>query len=91
MIQAESDTQKREEYLQRLMALPNQVCLGDELIGNVFHTPSDAQTELWWLLMAMWCYVLMQKWGEILAQAHQSVDFLKDQDVIRTVLNILQV
>ncbi|KAJ0013225.1 hypothetical protein Pint_21791 [Pistacia integerrima] len=54
MIQAESDTQKREEYLQRLMALPNQ------------------------------------KWGEILAQAHQSVDFLKDQDVIRTVLNILQ-
>ncbi|XP_044468960.1 protein EXPORTIN 1A [Mangifera indica] len=54
MIQAEPDTQKREEYLQRLMALPNQ------------------------------------KWAEILAQAHQSVDFLKDQDVIRTVLNILQ-
>ncbi|TXG48700.1 hypothetical protein EZV62_024575 [Acer yangbiense] len=48
MIQAESDTQKREEYLQRLMALPNQ------------------------------------KWGEILGQARQSVDFLKDQDVIRT-------
>ncbi|XP_044498366.1 protein EXPORTIN 1A-like isoform X1 [Mangifera indica] len=54
MVQAESDTQKREEYLQRLMALPNQ------------------------------------KWAEILAQAHQSVDFLKDQDVVRTVLNILQ-
>ncbi|KAK2658465.1 hypothetical protein Ddye_004999 [Dipteronia dyeriana] len=54
MIQAESDTQKREEYLQRLMALPNQ------------------------------------KWGEILGQARQSVDFLKDQDVIRTVLNIMQ-
>jgi hypothetical protein len=27
MIQAESDPQKRDEYLQRLMDLPNQVCL----------------------------------------------------------------
>ncbi|XP_012476836.1 protein EXPORTIN 1A [Gossypium raimondii] len=54
MIQAESDPLKRDEYLQRLMALPNQ------------------------------------KWGEIIGQARQSVDVLKDQDVIRTVLNILQ-
>ncbi|XVE90472.1 hypothetical protein DITRI_Ditri20bG0080600 [Diplodiscus trichospermus] len=54
MIQAESDTHKRDEYLQRLMELPNQ------------------------------------KWGEIIGQARLSVDFLKDQDVIRTVLNILQ-
>ncbi|XP_004511432.1 protein EXPORTIN 1A-like [Cicer arietinum] len=54
MIQAESDTQKRDEYLQRLMVLPNQ------------------------------------KWLEIIGQARQNVDFLKDQDVIRTVLNILQ-
>ncbi|XP_010549821.1 PREDICTED: protein EXPORTIN 1A [Tarenaya hassleriana] len=54
MIQAESDPQKRDEYLQRLMALPNQ------------------------------------KWAEIIGQARQSVDFLKDQDVIRTVLNIFQ-
>ncbi|CAN1269136.1 Protein EXPORTIN 1A [Linum perenne] len=54
MIQAEPDPQKRDEYLQRLMTLPNQ------------------------------------KWAEIIAQARQSVDFLKDQDVIRTVLNILQ-
>ncbi|XP_027362296.1 protein EXPORTIN 1A-like isoform X7 [Abrus precatorius] len=54
MIQAESDAQKRDEYLQRLMELPNQ------------------------------------KWLEIIGQAHQNVDFLKDQDVIRTVLNILQ-
>ncbi|KAK2425786.1 Exportin-1 [Trifolium repens] len=54
MIQAESDAQKREEYLQRLMVLPNQ------------------------------------KWLEIIGQARQNVDFLKDQDVIRTVLNILQ-
>ncbi|XP_054812006.1 protein EXPORTIN 1A isoform X2 [Prosopis cineraria] len=54
MIQAESDAQKRDEYLQRLMELPNQ------------------------------------KWLEIIGQAHQNVDFLKDQEVIRTVLNILQ-
>ncbi|KAF8412892.1 hypothetical protein HHK36_000864 [Tetracentron sinense] len=54
MIQAESDPQKRDEYLQRLMELPNQ------------------------------------KWAEIIGQARQSVDFLKDQDVVRTVLNILQ-
>lgn len=54
MIQAESDPQKRDEYLQRLMELPNQ------------------------------------KWAEIIGQARLSVDFLKDQDVIRTVLNILQ-
>ncbi|GMI78901.1 EXPORTIN 1, ARABIDOPSIS THALIANA EXPORTIN 1, exportin 1A, HEAT-INTOLERANT 2 [Hibiscus trionum] len=54
MIQAESDPHKRDEYLQRLMKLPNE------------------------------------KWGEIIGQARQSVDFLKDQDVIRTVLNILQ-
>ncbi|KAL0735703.1 hypothetical protein Bca4012_011913 [Brassica carinata] len=54
MIQAESDPQKRDEYLQRLMALPNQ------------------------------------KWAEIIGQARQSVEFLKDPEVIRTVLNILQ-
>ncbi|CAJ2650851.1 unnamed protein product [Trifolium pratense] len=54
MIQAETDAQKRQEYLQRLMVLP------------------------------------YQKWLEIIGQARQNVDFLKDQDVIRTVLNILQ-
>uniref|UniRef100_A0A1J3JN78 Exportin-1 n=1 Tax=Noccaea caerulescens TaxID=107243 RepID=A0A1J3JN78_NOCCA len=54
MIQAESDPEKRGEYLQRLMALPNQ------------------------------------KWEEIIGQARQSADILKDPDVIRTVLNILQ-
>ncbi|WJX83648.1 hypothetical protein P8452_66296 [Trifolium repens] len=31
-----------------------------------------------------------QKWLEIIGQVHQNVEFLKDQDVIRTVLNILQ-
>ena len=36
-------------------------------------------------------FLLMQKWVEIIGKARQSVDFLKDQDVIRTVLNILQV
>ncbi|KAG1368297.1 protein EXPORTIN 1A [Cocos nucifera] len=54
MIQAESDPAKRDEYLRRLMDLPNQ------------------------------------KWAEIIGQASRSVDVLKDQDVIRTVLNILQ-
>ncbi|XP_062086336.1 protein EXPORTIN 1A-like [Humulus lupulus] len=53
MIHAESDPQKRDEFLQRLMELPNQ------------------------------------KWTEIIGQARLSVDFLKDQDVIRTVLNIV--
>ncbi|MFS7929630.1 putative importin-beta domain, armadillo-like helical, exportin-1/Importin-beta [Helianthus anomalus] len=54
MIQAEVEISKREEYLQRLMNLPNQ------------------------------------KWAEIIGHARGNVDFLKDQDVIRTVLNILQ-
>ncbi|CAJ2644985.1 unnamed protein product [Trifolium pratense] len=31
-----------------------------------------------------------QKWMEIIGQIHQNVEFLKDQDVIRTVHNILQ-
>lgn len=35
--------------------------------------------------------VMLQKWHEMIGQARQSVDFLKDQDVIRAVLNILQV
>ena len=54
MIQAESDPQKKDECLQKLMEFSNQ------------------------------------KWAEIVGQARQSVDFLKDQDVIRTMLNILQ-
>lgn len=33
----------------------------------------------------------MQKWAEIIGQARQSVDFLKDPEVVRVVLNILQV
>lgn len=33
----------------------------------------------------------MQKWAEIIGQARQSVEFLKDQVVARAVLNILQV
>ncbi|XP_039139910.1 protein EXPORTIN 1A-like [Dioscorea cayenensis subsp. rotundata] len=54
MIHAESDSMKRDEYLKRLMDLPNQ------------------------------------KWAEIIGQAGRSVDVLKDQDIIRTILNILQ-
>ncbi|CAJ2644982.1 unnamed protein product [Trifolium pratense] len=55
MIQSESDAQKRDEYIQHLMQLPNQ------------------------------------KWMEIIGQTHQNVEFLKYQDVIWTVDNILQV
>ncbi|KAM0043308.1 putative importin-beta domain, armadillo-like helical, exportin-1/Importin-beta [Helianthus debilis subsp. tardiflorus] len=54
MIQAETEAAKREEYLQRLMNLPNL------------------------------------RWTEIIGQARSSVDYLKDQDVVRAVLNILQ-
>ncbi|ONK65879.1 uncharacterized protein A4U43_C06F1910 [Asparagus officinalis] len=54
MIQAESEATKRDEYLKRLMELPNQ------------------------------------KWAEIIGEASRSVDILKQQEVIRTVLNILQ-
>ncbi|XP_078175764.1 protein EXPORTIN 1A-like [Carex rostrata] len=54
MIQAEPDAGKRDEYLKRLMDLPNQ------------------------------------KWAEIIGQASHSIDVLKNHDVIRTVLNILQ-
>ncbi|GMQ11451.1 hypothetical protein CsSME_00054089 [Camellia sinensis var. sinensis] len=35
-------------------------------------------------------HFFVQKWVEIIRQACRSVDFLKDQDVIRIVLNILQ-
>ena len=54
MIQAESNSQKRDEYFLRLIVLPNQKLL------------------------------------EIIGQAGQNVDLLKDQDVIQTVLNTLQ-
>ncbi|KAG9158076.1 hypothetical protein Leryth_000240 [Lithospermum erythrorhizon] len=54
MIHAESDPQKREEYLRRLMDLPNL------------------------------------KWAEIIGQAQQSAEILKDTDIIKAVLNILQ-
>ncbi|CAH1420876.1 unnamed protein product [Lactuca virosa] len=54
MIQAESEETERDEYLQRLMDLPNQ------------------------------------QWVEIIGYAHENMDLLKDQDVIRIVLNILK-
>lgn len=52
------------------------------------------------ILKKLWCKINFvafnqfagaQKWAEIIGQARQSVDYLKDQDVIRTVLNIMQV
>jgi exportin-1 len=33
----------------------------------------------------------LQRWAEIIGQARQSVEFLKAQEVVRAVLNILQV
>lgn len=42
-------------------------------------------------ISGLYPHCLVQKWNEIIGQARQSVDFLKDQDVIRAVLNILQV
>lgn len=38
MIQAESDPQKRDEYLQRLMELPNQVQLLTVFLKNILES-----------------------------------------------------
>ena len=46
---------------------------------------------IYYILNSLCFYFVIQKWAEIIGQARLSVDFLKDQDVIRTVLNILQV
>ncbi|THG11400.1 hypothetical protein TEA_018509 [Camellia sinensis var. sinensis] len=84
MIQAESDPQKRDEYLQRLMELPNQA----SILKSSGHTCCvQAHTRNY---SGLRFHFSVQKWAEIIGQARQSVDFLKDQDVIRTVLNILQ-
>lgn len=100
MIQAESDPQKRDEYLQRLMELPNQVCFDLEFACptlSLAHTHTDTLIQFAQDVFLACClsycmpFLLMQKWVEIIGKARQSVDFLKDQDVIRTVLNILQV
>ena len=88
MIQAESDNAKRDEYLKRLISLPNQV--------SCFAFQHAHWLYLWILLeynfelVTLWSYDL-QKWAEIIGQASQSIDILKNQDVIRSVLNILQV
>lgn len=94
MIQAESDTQRRDEYLQRLMELPNQA----RAYLDMFRSLTFMTCDLMYLQFLGGLYMLMltikflvQKWAEIIGQARQSVDFLKDQDVIRAVLNILQV
>eukprot|EP00271_Cylindrocystis_brebissonii_P003986 TRINITY_DN15300_c0_g1_i1.p1 TRINITY_DN15300_c0_g1~~TRINITY_DN15300_c0_g1_i1.p1 ORF type:complete len:1098 (+),score=241.20 TRINITY_DN15300_c0_g1_i1:845-4138(+) len=54
MIQAEGDVQRREEFLQKLMAPPNQ------------------------------------RWVEMITRARESVEYLKNPEVVRSVLNILQ-
>lgn len=96
MIQAEPDPQKRDEYVQRLMNLPNQVDI--TVLGPMQSSLSQTHTHdslakvaiadsILWLMSSL----VIQKWSEIIGQARQSVEVLKDQEVIRTVLNILQV
>ena len=98
MIQAESDSQKRDEFLQRLMELPNQVfCLLDKSFAESLLFYAFEFCKKFWKpsiiinVCTFGFFSPLQKWMEIIGQAHQNVEFLKDQDVIRTVLNILQV
>lgn len=115
MIQAESDAQKRDEYLQRLMQLPNQVFYSVYIFQNInenlkplisiilvclflctihISTPVCMHLYSYSQICQMFLFmnnVFVQKWAEIIGQARVSVDYLKDQDVIRVVLNILQV
>lgn len=86
MIQAESDNTKRDEYLKRLMSLPNQVSCFIFLHGFIYGLLLNMIFT--WLCFG---FVILQKWAEIIGQASQSIDILKNQDVIRSVLNILQV
>lgn len=110
MIHAESDSMKRDEYLKRLMDLPNQVgricCTTIFLYNyassilyelNLFYNDCCGNSSvIVHLLLVEMSYVIflsfaLQKWAEIIGQAGRSVDVLKDQDIIRTILNILQV
>ncbi|KAK3004971.1 hypothetical protein RJ639_018413, partial [Escallonia herrerae] len=90
MIQAEPDPQKRDEYLQRLMELPNQARFFAEVFLVLQFCDSDTSTRFAGSIGCSLTRCVLQKWAEIIGQARQSVEFLKDQGVIRTVLNILQ-
>ncbi|CAN8269826.1 unnamed protein product [Cochlearia groenlandica] len=67
---------------------PHQIHIFYESIGCMIQAESDHEKRCLYLqrLMAF----PNQKWTEIIGQAHQNADYLKDPNVIRTVLNILQ-
>ncbi|XP_042053265.1 protein EXPORTIN 1A-like [Salvia splendens] len=67
---------------------PHQIHSFYESVGNMIQAETDPLRRGEYLQKLM--ELPNQKWGEIIGQARQSVDFLKDQDVIRAVLNILQ-
>ncbi|KAL0321673.1 UNVERIFIED_CONTAM: protein EXPORTIN 1A [Sesamum calycinum] len=70
---------------------PHQIHSFYESVGHMIQAESDPHKRDEYLQRLMSFLIsLLQKWAEIIGQARQSVDFLKDPDVIRAVLNILQ-
>ncbi|KAL3846023.1 hypothetical protein ACJIZ3_003426 [Penstemon smallii] len=67
---------------------PHQIHSFYESVGNMIQVESDPHKRDEYLQILM--ELPNQKWAEIIGQARQSVDYLKDPDVIRAVLNILQ-
>ncbi|KAL1550627.1 Exportin-1 [Salvia divinorum] len=67
---------------------PHQIHSFYESVGNMIQAETDPLRRGEYLQKLM--ELPNQNWTEIIGQARQSVDFLKDQDVIRTVLHILQ-
>ncbi|XP_057774096.1 protein EXPORTIN 1A-like [Salvia miltiorrhiza] len=67
---------------------PHQIHSFYESVGNMIQAETDPLRRAEYLQKLM--ELPNQKWTEIIGQARQSVDFLKDPDVIRAVLNILQ-
>ncbi|KAK1441519.1 hypothetical protein QVD17_07482 [Tagetes erecta] len=67
---------------------PHQIHSFYESVGQMIQAESDAPKREGYLQRLM--NLPNQKWAEIIGHARGNVDFLKDQDVIRTVLNILQ-
>ncbi|XP_071704739.1 protein EXPORTIN 1A-like isoform X2 [Rutidosis leptorrhynchoides] len=67
---------------------PHQIHTFYEYVGFMIQEESEAIKREEYLQRPM--NLLNQKWSKIKGHARGSVDFLKDQDVIRTVPNILQ-
>ncbi|XP_020080083.1 protein EXPORTIN 1A-like [Ananas comosus] len=67
---------------------PHQIHSFYESVGHMIQAESDPPKRDEYLKMLM--ALPNQKWAEIIGQASQSVDVLKNQDVIRSVLNIMQ-